>query len=56
MPPVDERLQFGRRAQVGEECAQFAGIAQAKDRAKQRLFRGGLILLIEYAMFFHVLM
>ena len=50
------RLQLGRRAQIGEECAQFADITQAEQGAEQCLFRRRLVLLVEYAMFFHVLL
>jgi hypothetical protein len=56
MPTVGERLQLGRGAQIGEECAQFADITQAEQGAEQSLFRGRFILLVEYAMFFHVLL
>jgi hypothetical protein len=56
MPSVGERLQFGRGTQIGEECAQLAHVTQTEQRAEQRLFRGSLILLVEYAMFFLVLL
>ena len=56
MPAVGECLQLGRSAQIREKCAQFADITQAEERPEQCLFRGSFVLLVEYAVFFHVLM
>lgn len=39
LPPVDQRLQFGRGAKVLEEIADLVHLFERQDCAKERIFR-----------------